>query len=109
MTKKPPERIKRKHLSAQQIKDARAEYCANPESSHLYLADKYDVSLANMSNILANKTHYDPDYINPHKCAGNKKITWIPAHINEMKDNLTPPPTTLHRARGHNRVIDKFS
>lgn len=105
-----PKGIRRKHLSAEQVKAARTEYCLKLNASHLYLADKYGVSVGCMNDILANKTHHDPAYINPQKrSSGRKKLTYIPDHINDFKDELTPPTTTSHRARGHNYVINKFS
>ena len=100
-----------KHLTAAEARAIRSEYISNPLATYEYLADKYDRETTTISNILNNKTHYDPNYINPRKRenAGIKKAVYLPKHILEAKDELTPAPQTLHRARGHNKTINRFT
>lgn len=101
-------RERRPHLTKEQASKARSEYCTNPKATIEYLADKYEIGRTAMSLIIANKSHHDPDYVNPRKKGGTKQSIYLPDHIKEMKDMLSPAPTTLHRARGHNHVINKF-
>lgn len=99
-----------RHLTKEQVKAARAEYCANPAATSEYLAAKYNIGPNAMQKILSNISHFDPDYTKPSKKAnGKKKSIFIPDHIQEMKSEHVPANQTLHRARGQNYVINKFS
>lgn len=83
----------------------REEYQTNPNATYEYLSDKYDLSHNYIFCILRNKTHHDPNYNPPErKRGGKKKAVYIPEHLQEINH-----PTTAHRARGHNHVVNKFS
>lgn len=102
-------RERRVHLTKEQIKKVREEYCNNPQSTIEFLADKYGISRSSMALIISNKSYHDPLYKNPkRKSVGTKKAIYLPDHLLELKDFKTPAPTTSHRARGQNRTINRF-
>ena len=102
---------KRPHPTKEQAKQIRMEYATDPKITIEFLADKYERSDSCILRILNNKSHPDPSYQKPEKRKGSpfKKSIYLPEHIKEAKDHLTPAPTTAHRARGQNRVINKYS
>src|SRR5690606_1162154 len=94
-------------LTTEQIIQMRNEYCINPQATAEYLADKYEISYNYAGLILSNKYHPDPNYEKPQKKGGySKRLVFLPDSIKEIKDQLTPAPTTSHRARGQNNVIN---
>lgn len=100
---------RRKQLKPEQVNSMRRDYLSNPQFTIEYIADKYDRSLNLVQRILENKLHFDPDYIKPNnrKGGGTKRSVYLPEHIEEERLSI-PMPTTAHRARGHNRTINRF-
>lgn len=99
----------RKQLTDDEVRSIREEYSNDPSITFEYLAAKYERSDKYMGHIVRNETHYDPKYTPVSRKGGKKRKEYIPPHIYEMKDELSPELNTAHRARGQNYVINKFS
>lgn len=97
------------NITPAQIAALREEYINNPLATVEFLAAKYGRSSNRIGLILSNKVYPDSNYENPRKKGGTKRGVFLPDHIKEWKDQLTPAPNTAHRARGQNYVINKFS